>query len=108
MSNKPGTYTLDLIGKNGTPFRFVYMPAEGKVQYFDRRYTLTPGEPGYGPNQMNENGQSCGSALLVSDFLPPRRTGFRGWHEVDAWDVDGDTRYWVGEWLAQIRDRDGR
>lgn len=96
------TYSTDLNGANGTPFRFVYDPAHNTVAQFDRRYTLKPGEPGYGPNHMNEQGQMCGPMCRPEDYIHATR-GFRGWNDVEAWDVDGGTVMLVGLWLRHIR-----
>lgn len=108
----PEVFTLDLIGGNGTPFRFMFWPKEhqateeGTIRYYDRRYILTEGEPGYGINHTNENGQSCGGPLLVSSFTNAYNYGFgsgiRGWNEVDAWDIDRHTVALVGNWIASI------
>lgn len=104
----PEVFTLDLIGDNGTPFRFMFWPKEhqatekGTIRYYDRRYTLTEDEPGYSINNMDENGQSCGGPLLVSSFIEARGFGIQGWHAVDAWDIDRDTVALVGNWIASI------
>lgn len=115
MMNKqadPEVFTLDVIGGNGTPFRFMFWPKEdqatekGTVRYYDRRYTLTEGEPGYGINHTNEHGQACGGPLLVSSFTNAHSSGFssgiRGWHGVDAWDIDRQTVKLVGGWIHSI------
>lgn len=96
------TYSIDLNGENGTPFRFTYDPERNLVRQMDRRYTLKPGESGYGPNHMNEQGQMCGPARYPTDYIHATR-GFRGWHEVTTWDVDGGTAMLVGLWLRHIR-----
>lgn len=105
----PETFTMDLTGGNGTPFRFVFWPHEndGTVRYYDRRYTLTEGEPGYGLNHTNENGQCCGGARAAIDFIHHGGFGLMGWHEVDAWDVDRLTMIAVGGWLIQLADTYG-
>jgi hypothetical protein len=105
---EPATFTLDITGGNGTPFRFIYFPGEEVVRYYDRRYTLTEGEPGYGINHMNENGQCCGGALSVDTFTDCSSSGLRGWHEVDAWDGDRATMIIVGDWLELIMERSTR
>lgn len=101
---KPMTYTLDLMGGNGTPFRFVFFPEELVVRYYDRRYTLTEGEPGYGINQMNEDGQACSPSLAPATFTNHCNHGLRGWHEVDAWDVDRATMVLVGDWIEMLQE----
>lgn len=108
--DNPETYTLDTIGGNGTPFRFVFWPGEngGTVRYYDRRYPMAEGETGYGINRWNENGQCCGGARSVDDFVGPHVYGLRGWHEVDVWDVDRATVVMVGDWIEEIRERDPR
>lgn len=105
MTDAPTTYTLDIPGDNGTPFRFVYWPEDGTVRYYDRRYTRTEGEYGYGLNQMTEDGQACGPALAFTDFVPLSNHGMRGWNSIDAWDIDRATRCLVGTWLTAIRDK---
>lgn len=104
----PESYTIDLMGDNGTPFRFMYWPGSGMVRYYDRRYTLTEGEPGYGINHMNEDGQACGPVLTPEVFTQHGGTGMRGWHEVDSWDVDRATMTVVADWLEMIMERDVR
>jgi hypothetical protein len=101
------TFTLDVTGGNGTPFRFVYWPSDGTVRYYDRRYTLTEGEPGYGLNQTNENGQSCGPRFHADDFSPSAGHGIRGWHGVDEWDIDRPTRRLVGYWIQCLKEVTG-
>ena len=101
----PTTYTLDMTGDNGTPFRFVYNPTDGTVRYYDRRYTRTEGEYGYGINHMCEDGQACGGALTADNFTVSSGYGIRGWHEVDAWDIDRRTRELVGAWLNLLNVR---
>lgn len=102
---QPDIFHIDLTGGNGTPFRFEFTPGEGvhgAVRYRDRRYTLTEGKPGYGINHMNENGQSCGPVLDPSTFTDHGNSGIRGWHSVDAWDIDRKTVVMVGMWLSHI------
>jgi hypothetical protein len=102
------TFQMDVIGENGTPFRFMYWPKDKVIRYYDRRYVLEEGDPGYGINHTNENGQSCGTALLMESFVPVRPVeghGMRGWHEVEAWDVDAATMHLVGVWLTHIIER---
>lgn len=105
MEHEPGTHTFDLIGANGTPFRFMFWPGTDEVRYYDRRYTLTEGEPGYGINHTTEWGQCCGPSLLPETFTDDHRMGVRGWHEVDAWDVDYITRRIVGTWIKMVKER---
>lgn len=107
MSDKPETYTLDLPGDNGTPFRFIFWPWTGEVRYYDRRYPTQPGELFYDLRRHNENGQQCGGDLRVTDFVNAT-TGMRGWHENDAWDVDRAVMVMVGDWLETIKERDVR
>lgn len=102
---KPETYSLDLIGGNGTPFRFTYWPRTETVAYQDRRYPTQPDEPHYRPFHYDENGQNCGPAMAYTDFVPLSNHGIRGWHEVDAWDLDRDTVRLVGTWLETIKER---
>lgn len=105
----PTTFHIDLIGANGTPFRFEFTPYEGPhgtVRYRDRRYTLSEGEPGYGINHTNENGQACGPVLGPEAFTGGK-PGIRGWHEVDAWDIDRITVGIVGIWLQRLDSRLG-
>ncbi len=95
----PTTYTLDMTGGNGTPFRFVYWPADNAVRYYNRRYPLPEGEPSR-LNHQTEDGQACGGALAADDFtVASGGYGIRGWHEVDAWDIDVRTRELVGAWI---------
>lgn len=123
MSEKtnPETFILDATGANGTPFRFILTPSAkpwgreadpdapmvGSVQYLDRRYTLKPGEPGYGPNHTNEHGQSCGPKLSPWSFITNRH-GFRGWHEVSAWDLDAPLVDFVGSWIQHTMNAYGK
>lgn len=109
MDKRPDVFHIDLTGANGTPFRFEFTPGEGihgVVRYRDRRYTLAKGEPGYGINHTNENGQACGGFLYPSSYIN-RKAGIRGWHEVDAWDIDRRTANMVGAWLLHIADTYG-
>lgn len=110
MSNeRPASFHIDLTGGNGTPFRFEFTPDEGphgQVRYRDRRYTLTEGKPGYGINHTNEDGQACGPALMPYSLIDCD-SGIRGWHEVDAWDVDRATVQLVGAWLRHIAEAYG-
>lgn len=99
----PTTYTLDMTGDNGTPFRFVYWSADGAVRCYDRRYMLAEGEPGYGINHTCENGQACGPAFAFTDFVPIGHHGIRGYNEIDAWDIDRRTRELVGAWLTLLQ-----
>ena len=103
----PTTFHLDTISANGTPFRFVLTPQEERperssVRYYDRRYASAPGEFGYHPSNFNEHGQGCGGARSADDFMGSHDFGLRGWHEVDAWDVDVHTRRLVGTWIANV------
>lgn len=107
-TEKPTSFHIDLIGGNGTLFRFVWWPDEhqgtesGTIRYYDRQHTRAEGEPGYCINHMNENGQACGGPLLVSSFTHGSPDTLRGWHGIDVWDVDRGTRAMVGEWLRQV------
>ncbi len=108
MSDKPETYTLDLPGGNGTPFRFVYWPNTGTVAYFDRRHAVPTTDRIYQPYIRDENGQACGGHLTTDDFFNNAMTGMHGWHKNDAWDVDRAVMVMVGDWLETIMDRDPR
>lgn len=105
----PEVFTMDTIGGNGTPFRFMYWPREeqfgelGTVRYYDRRYPVQKGQPGYGINHATEDGQCAGGALYPSSFHPDAQFGIRGWHDVDAWDVDMMTARLVGRWIEAIQ-----
>lgn len=101
-NTNPEIFTLDVIGGNGTPFRFVFWPKLGDVVYLDRRIPTQPGEAGYRPYHYDENGQRCGAALDADNFTPDAQHGIRGWHEVDAWDIDRSTRRLVGSWIKLI------
>jgi hypothetical protein len=103
----PEVFHLDVIGGNGTPFRFEYTPAEELVRYRDRRYTLPVGAPGYGINHTTEDGQACGPARCIEGSTARDVTGLRGWHEVDEWDVDRATMVLVGDWITMIREAKG-
>jgi hypothetical protein len=83
----------------GIPMLFVWDRTDNTVRYYDRRYTLTPDQPGYGINHTCELGQCCGGPRMASDFRPDDTHGIRGWHEVDAWDLDARTVQLVGTWL---------
>ena len=103
----PTTFHLDVTGANGTPFRFVLTPdddnpAKSLVRYYNRRYTLNEGDFGYHPVNFNEDGQSCGGGLYTRDFTEEFGSGFAGWHNVRAWDVDVRTRRLVGAWIANV------
>lgn len=102
---KPETHSLDLIGGNGTPFRFTYWPSTDTVSYQDRRYPSQPNEPQYRPFFNDEHGQNCGPALNADTFRNHGNTGMRGWHEVDAWDVDRASMVAVGDWLTMLKER---
>lgn len=105
---KPETYSLDVVGGNGTPFRFTYWPSKDEVGYQDRRYPSQPTEPQYRPFFYDEHGQGCGPVLLSDTFTDSGGFGIRGWHEVDAWDVDRHTVALVGTWIKLIKERDVR
>lgn len=98
----PDVFTLDVVSANDIPLRFMFWPRQGVVRYHDRRYTLQPEQPGYGINHTNENGQCAGGVMLPGDFSADAESGIRGWHEVDAWDVDAATCRLVGTWLAAL------
>ncbi len=103
----PTTFHLDVTGANGTPFRFVLTPdddnpARSSIRYHDRRYTLNDGDFAYHPRNFNEDGQACGPDDCADSYSPDDSCGFRGWHEVDAWDVDVRTRRLVGTWIAHV------
>lgn len=76
---------------NGIPMLFVWDRDKGTIRYYDRRYARKPG--------FTEHGQDCGPALMAVDFHPNATHGIRGWHEVDAWDLDARTVRLVGNWL---------
>lgn len=104
--NAPTTFHLDVTSANGTPLRFVltpgHAPESSPVRYYDRRYTLAPGEFGYHPVNFNEDGQGCGPSLNIDAFTEgPDRT-IRGWHEIDVWDIDPRTRALVGSWISHV------
>lgn len=92
------TYSIDVTGTNGTPFRFVLWPATDGLRCYSRRHTLAPGQPGYGFNNACEDGQACGPAFAASTF-GSFEGALRGWHGVDAWDVDDETMSLVGAWI---------
>lgn len=103
---EPTVFRFDIVGANGTPFRFVYDTAEpDTLRYYDRRYPLAEGELGYGINHMTEDGQACGPVLSVNHINWSHPRGFRGWHDVDAWDVDRATVTMVGDWIEMIKER---
>lgn len=95
----PDTFHIDLTSANGTPFRFVFLPENGAVRYYDRRFAVEPGKQVH--RDFTEDGQACGPAMAPSVYLGGR-SGFRGWHEVDVWDVDRDTAAIVGVWLHHL------
>jgi hypothetical protein len=101
---KPETYILDVVGDNGTPFRFVYELGD-TVRYYDRRYPTLPDEPYYHPRNYSEHGQSCGPDMLIESFTDLGTHGIFGWHEVEAWDIDAFTRDLVGVWLKSLKER---
>jgi hypothetical protein len=104
-TTSPETYTLDVTGDNGTPFRFVFWPGTETVRYYDRRYTRTEGEYGYGVNHMTEDGQACGPALAITDFVPISNHGLRGYNAIDEWDIDRRTMNLVGTWLRVLTEK---
>lgn len=105
---RPETYTLDITGDNGTPFRFVY-ELGGTIRYYDRRYPTQPGEPHYHPRNYNENGQNCGPDMLIESFTETdSASGIRPWHDVEAWAIDPGTQVLVGNWLRMLKGRDPR
>lgn len=101
----PITFHIDLTGANGTPFRFVFLPEDGSVWQYDRRYAVEAGKQNHA--HFTEDGQLCGGARSTRDFPGTSIYGLRGWHEVDVWDVDMDTRNFVGFWLKRIADTNG-
>ena len=96
MTDNP---TFAVTTANGIPMLFVWDRETNEVRYYDRRYPVQPGSPGYGINNATEHGQCCGGARLASDFSPDAERGIRGWHEVDVWDLDARTVRLVGNWL---------
>lgn len=100
----PATFTLDVTGANGTPFRFVYEAGDRNVRYYDRRYPTQPDEQHYHPRNYNEDGQMCGPALLTESFTRGHG-GILGWHEVNAWNIDWHTVRLVGNWIMTINER---
>jgi hypothetical protein len=96
----PVAFHIDLTGDNGTPFRFVFLPDDGSVWQYDRRYAVGPDEES--SPTFSEDGQQCGGAHSTMDFPATSIYGMRGWHEEDAWDVDVHTRNFVGLWLKRI------
>lgn len=101
---EPKIHKLDVISTKGVPLRFVYEMG-GTVRYHDRRYPTTPDEQHYHPRNYNEDGQGCGPDLMVDSFTDPGHHGIIGWHEVEAWDIDANTRNLVGAWLSAIKER---
>lgn len=101
----PTTYTLDMPGDNGTPFRFVYWPADAAVRYYDRRYTRAKSDIGYGIDHKCEHGQACGPRLHPTDFTAFDADPIRGWQNMDVWDVDRRTVQMVGVWLTLLQDK---
>jgi hypothetical protein len=75
--------------------------------YYDRRYPTRPDELAYRPFFNDENGQHCGPYLEESSFTGDRKYGIRGWHEVDAWDIDRRTVIMVGDWIEMIKEKHG-
>jgi hypothetical protein len=98
-TERPETFHIDLTGGNGTPFRFVFLPDDGSVWQYDRRHTIKAPDQTH-PN-FNDDGQLCGGTFAPSDFIG-KDSGIRGWHEVDAWDIDRATVRMVGIWLTHI------
>ena len=103
----PTTFHLDVPGANGTPFRFVLIPdndtpARSRIRYHDRRYTLNEGDFAYHPRNFSEDGQACGPDQYADSFTTASDFGIRGWHEVDAWDIDQGTRVLVGLWVSHV------
>lgn len=112
----PTTFIYDIIGQNGTPFRFILTPAArpwkkkdnpaapmiGSVRYFDRRYTYTEKDDAYRPGHYDENGQNCGPAMVPRTFVHHNGTGMEGWHDVSAWDLDRRTMSMVGDWVEEM------
>lgn len=99
----PQAYRLDVTGQNGVPFRFVLCPEDRTIRYFDRRYALPVGTPGYGTT-FNENGQSCGPALDFESFTQERggAARYQSLHDVWAWDVDDETMETVRAWVQRV------
>lgn len=95
----PTVHRLDVISANGIPLRFMVWVDSGTVRYYDRRYTLQPGQPGYGINHTWEDGQACGPAMTPDSFDPWHVTGIRGWNSIDVWDVDPATMRVVTSWV---------
>lgn len=79
----------------GTRLKFIWDPTTDTVRYYDRRYAGQPGFP--------KHGQECGPSLPPESFNPDNPSGIRGWHEVDAWDLDARTVRLVGLWLKITR-----
>lgn len=84
-------HTFAATTDRGVPLLFVWDPGTEKVRYYDTRYA---GQFGFA-----EYGQDCGAALYATSFQPDATSGIRGWHEVDAWDLDATTVRKVGTWL---------
>lgn len=84
-------FTFAATTDSGIPMMFVWDPDSETIRYYDRRYA---GQPGF-----TEHGQDCGPALSADSFQPDATDGIRGWHEVDAWDLDARTVRLVGMWL---------
>ncbi len=97
----PERFHIDVTGANLTPFRFVSWPQTEEIRYYDRRYTLTPGQTGYGVNHTCEDGQACGPALHLADFTTTPLRALCGWHDV-SWDVDQETMLLVSSWVSHV------
>lgn len=87
----PLAHTLAATTANGIPMMFVWEPGADTVRYYDRRYA---GQPGF-----TDYGQQCGPDLSADSFQQDATHGIRGWHEVDAWDIDARTVRLVAAWL---------
>lgn len=83
---------LDMIARNGVPFRAVINDEDGTVAFYDRRHPHT------------EHGQFTGgryfiSTLLDEDVYGPGPAGLNLYGGVDDWSLDAKTYALVLDWL---------
>ena len=95
---------LDVRGRNGTPFRVVYLPTDvpsenypaearvtgadqPRVEFYDRRYPHTP------------DGQFTGARYYADDILCRVDFGLALQGGIDAWTVDRDAMVIIRNWL---------
>lgn len=89
---------LDIVNKDGTPFRVVHSPNGGRfhnaatVEFFDRRY------------QFTEHGQFTGARYYVSTLLEDftNNRGLDLYGSVPEWSIDPATMVLVMLWLKSL------